>query len=503
MTEIEKTMTNQWGIGLVLLVLTPALVAAAQPDTAPLCVGVAEVDITPSKGFLMAGYYHERRATGMRDPLKAKAIVFRQGRVQAALVVCDLTGIAADLTKEVRRRASVRTGIPADHITVSATHSHTAPDYNRDLYEYLWGRAPRGDEKARPYASKLIEGTVEAVVRAHARANPALVESGAARQKMPVSFNRRFVMRDGSVRTWMHLADAGVVRPAGPIDPEIGLLLVRSADGDKPQGLVSNFALHLDTVGGLLWSADYPFYIEKAMRKALGHSAVSVFGTGCCGDINHVDPSRKDVNKTDFIGESLGRTIVGGLDRLRRVRRPVLRVRGVTVPVPLQKVTVAEVARARPLLLDARAGKKVDFYDHVRAYKAIMLDQLRHKVPHVRTAEFINWGLSRTWAGVGDRLPVEVQVIAVGDVAIVCLPGEVFVDLGLAIKRASPFRTTLVVELCNCEETLYIPTRTAYAGGSYEVTNSALEPGSGEVLAEAAVRLLREAAADTDQARKP
>jgi hypothetical protein len=109
--------------------------------------------------------------------------------------------------------------------------------------------------------------------------------------------------------------------------------------------------------------------------------------------------------------------------------------------------------------------------------------------------EHISWGATRTWAGVGETLPVEVNVVTLGqDAALVFLPGEVFVELGLAIKQASPFPTTLVVELSQCVETIYIPTRAAYAGGSYEVTNSTLQPGGGEMLAEAAVRLLREAA---------
>ena len=68
-----------------------------------------------------------------------------------------------------------------------------------------------------------------------------------------------------------------------------------------------------------------------------------------------------------------------------------------------------------------------------------------------------------------------------------------FVELGLAIKQASPFRTTLVVELANCVETIYVPTRAAYAQGSYEVTNSTVQPGSGEMLVEEAVRQLRSA----------
>lgn len=88
------------------------------------------------------------------------------------------------------------------------------------------------------------------------------------------------------------------------------------------------------------------------------------------------------------------------------------------------------------------------------------------------------------------------------DVAIVCLPGEVFVELGLAIKQASPFRTTIIIELSNAVETIYVPHRAAYAGGSYEVTNSALEPGGGEMLVEAALKLLRDAASAANEANK-
>ena len=90
-------------------------------------------------------------------------------------------------------------------------------------------------------------------------------------------------------------------------------------------------------------------------------------------------------------------------------------------------------------------------------------------------------------------------VITLGtDVAIVALPGEAFVELGLAIKQASPFRTTLVIELSNCVETIYVPTLAACAGGSYEVTNSTTMPGSGELLVQTAIELLREAATEAN-----
>lgn len=455
-------------------------------------VGVAESDITPPVGFPIAGYYHERLADGTIDPLKARAIVFRDANAQAALVVCDLIGIATDLSQAVRKRASEKTGIPISNIVISATHSHTAPDYMKELYLKLGGE--NQDPLRATYIEKLINGPVDAIVKAHVAAKPATLESGSATQPTPVSFNRRFVTRDGSVRTWLNFDNPNVVRAAGPIDPEIGLLAVRDESG-KPSGILSNFALHLDTVGGLKWSADYPFFIEQTLRKAVGAEVVSIFGTGCCGDINHANPRSKDRNKADFIGNSIGESIHKQLGHLKPLAQTDLVVKSGVVQLPLQDATKDEVARSIQILAAANRKEKVDFLEHVTAYKKLMLDQLRHREPFANTAEHITWGLSRSLAGVGATLPAEVTVMTFGrDVAIVCLPGEVFVELGLAIKQGSPFRTTLVIELSNCVETIYVPHRAAYAGGSYEVTNSALQPGAGEMLVESALNLLRDAA---------
>jgi hypothetical protein len=310
----------------------------------------------------------------------------------------------------------------------------------------------------------------------------------------PVAFNRRFVMRDGSVQTWQSLSNPNVVRAAGPIDPEIGFVSILDADG-KPRSVLSNFALHLDTVGGLRWSGDYPYFIEQTLRKRFGPQLVSIFGTGCCGDINHSDPTRTDRNRTDMIGNSIGATLESGLPQGRPLANPMLQTRSLTVPLPLQNPSPEQIERARQLLHLIRDGGKVDFLDQVTAYKTLMLTQFRPATRNSDDAALIGWGLSHTWSGIGDALPVDVQTITLGDeVAIVFLPGEVFVDLGLAIKRGSPFRTTLVIELSNCVETVYIPTRAATAGGSYEVTNSTLLPGGGEMLVEAALKLLRESA---------
>ncbi len=484
-----------------VLILAATVSAATWPGTSHaevLQVGVAEQDITPPTGFPMAGYYHERLAEGTLNPLKAKAIVFREGDTAAALVVCDLIGIGSDLSREIRKLAAAQTDIPESNIVISATHSHTAPDYMKELVLYL------GKEKQDPlraeYIEKLISAPVAAIVDANANAKPASLTSGVANQETPVSFNRRSVMRDGSVQTWQAASNPQRLRAAGPIDPQIGLLAIRDAADGTLRGVFSNFALHCDTVGGAMWSADYPFFIERTLRESLGSELVSIFGTGCCGDINHANPATSERNKADFIGNSLGKTIRGQLDQLPAIEHTHLAVKAEVVQLPLEEATPEQVHRSTQTLDLIRNGGKVEFFDHVLAYKKLILDQLRHPQPAAKSAEYLTWGRSHVLAGIGETLPVDVTVISIGDeLAIVTLPGEVFVDLGLAIKQASPFRTTIVVELSNVVETIYIPHRAAYAGGSYEVTNSTVMPGSGEILVESAVRLLRQAASENEK----
>jgi hypothetical protein len=197
------------------------------------------------------------------------------------------------------------------------------------------------------------------------------------------------------------------------------------------------------------------------------------------------------------IGTSIGNSILRDLSGLQPLADQKLTVKSRVVHLPLQDATEEEVAHSIEVLNKAKRKEPVEFLDHVTAYKKLIIDQMRHKEPFAKTGEHITWGLSRSLAGIGETLPVDMTVMTLGtDVAIVALPGEAFVELGLSIKHASPFKTTLVIELSNCVETIYVPTRVAAAGGSYEVTNSTTLPGSGELIVETAITLLREAATE-------
>ncbi len=435
-----------------------------------LSVGVATVEITPPTGFRMAGYYSERLNTGTRDPLLAKAIVFRQGDHQAALIFCDLIGVPRPIASRARDEASRRSGIPAPSIAVAATHSHTGPLYYGVLRTRFHNKTVaehgKDDVESIDFPALLVDKVAEAVTKAQKAVAPAQLDTGFGRETT-LSFNRRFHMKDGTVRFNPGALNPEIVRPAGPIDPDVGVLLVRPLSGGSPVAALTVFALHLDTVGGTQYSADYPVFLQEELSKEFGAGFVSIFGAGTCGDINHLDVSRRERLKAEEIGRGLARAVLGAVKSLEPVKDPRLEVASEALDVPLQRYSAEELAEAR---------RKLDVFD-------------KEKIPFletVRVAKIVD--LADNYSGPTERL--EVQAFRLGsDLAIVTLPGEVFVEHGLAIKRGSPFKTTLVVELANANPA-YIPTRKAFEEGSYEIVNSRVAPGGGEMLVEAALRLL-------------
>jgi len=318
------------------------------------------------------------------------------------------------------------------------------------------------------YAEALVEKLAGVIAQADAAAKPVRLAAGSTEQQS-LSFNRRFHMKNGTVRFNPGVLNPDIVRVAGPVDPEVGMVFLQEAEGDNDAvAAIVNFALHLDTVGGTKYAADYPYYLEQSLREQYGDKFVLLFGTGTCGDINHIDVTKKERLKTDYIGRTLAETVKAKKESLKAVAEPLLAVRSRIIEAPLQQFGPEKVAWAGEKIKKV-GTRELSFLEQVEAYK-ILATQMHS----------------------GQTIPLEVQVFRLSrDVAVVGLPGEVFVDLGLAIKRASPFATTLVIELCQ-DAPGYIPTRKAFAEGSYETVNSRIAPGGGEMMAEAAIRLLKE-----------
>jgi len=454
-----------------------ALVLIAPLAHATLEAGVATSDITPQTPQRMSGYFSERISTGTHDPLFAKALYFRQGELEAAMIVCDLLGVSEEITARIREAVEAETGIPADHIAVAATHTHTGPLYYgvfRDLFHQA-AVEEHGEDPydPAPFVDYLVEQAAEAVGRAKKSAGPVSLRHGTAEQH-GLSFNRRFYMRDGTVRFNPGKMNPDIVGTAGPVDPEIPLLMLRTSEERTP-ALIYTVALHLDTVGGTEFGGDYPAVVRRIVREQTRH-VDAVFGIAPCGDINHVDVSHGEPQKgheeAARIGETLAATILDALPTLADSSPPSLAVARTVVEAPRQEYDAAELEWARETLANV-ADPSIPFLEKVRA-RAVVDLETRYR----------------------EHVPLEVQVIRLSsEVAIVFLPGEILIDLGLHLKNASPFETTLIITLANGAPG-YIPSTIAFEEGSYETVNSRIQPGGGEALIEAARRLLYELSAN-------
>ncbi len=417
----------------------------------------------------LAGYYSTRLATGTHDPLWAKAIVIREGDQVAALVACDLT----NLPPEVVEQARALIGLPEGRVMISATHSHTGP-----LLSTASSRnsAYGGDlPVVTAYMKELPRRMAAAVTQAIQAATPASIAWGVGHETS-VAFNRRFHMKDGTVGWNPGKLNPGIVRPAGPIDPDLNVVYF-STPGGQPLATYVNYALHLDTVGGTEFSADYPFELAEVLGKVKG-PMVTLFTMGTSGNINHIDVSKKEPQKGHGEAGRIGTVLAGEVLKTYTRLQPTtgsLRTATTQVELALPIVTDEEVAKARQVAAQVTGGgPQPKFLETVNAFKVLDVAE-RHGKP---------------WSA-------EVQTIALGqDLAWVALPGEVFVELGQRIKRESPFKHTIVVELAHGPIT-YFPNDAAFDQGNYEVVTSRGARGSGERLADAAIAQLKAVYAQT------
>lgn len=421
--------------------------------------GFAQVPITPPIGTPMAGYFHIRISDGILDDLYAHALVLEEGGSRIALVSCDLIEVPRAVVHQARELLAEE--LPPESILIAATHTHTGPC----LVESYYSGSPDPDWLA--LLPRLIAGSVRAAIR---RLEPVEIAFGTGRAP-EVVFNRRFRMQDGSIRTNPGIGNPAIVGPVGPTDPEVGVLAVRSTERDQLLGVLVNFACHLDTTGGTRFSADYPAYLSRSLRRLWGEELGFLFFLGPCGDVNHIDVTGRLKGARLSHPERIGLTLAGEVLRVIANRTEYTPTAPLVaaweeIVLPYRLVSEEELSWARALLESSQAPGP-----------SVVKPDLLHARKLLRVAEAQEPG--RT---------TEIQALRIGEAAIVGVPGEPFVELGLAIKESSPGRPTLVIELAN-DSTGYLGTEQAYAEGGYEVSASPYAPHAGGILVQKAIAL--------------
>ena len=445
---------------LLLCVILVCEVFFCSVSRAALKGGCAKVNITPPVGTWLSGYgARDKPSDGIVDELYARALVLDNGGNSIAIISVDLLWIPLELTNNVREILNDKIGIPGQNILVCATHTHFGPK--------IYGETKMGPELSdntvdSSYVRTLVKKITDSVFLAYRRMED--VKIGAVKGDIPeIVYNRRPTRADGSVQTTFSLPlevaatrkirrgpDGSAVvtftfpteGPAltfGPVDPEAWVLRVENAEGEMV-GSVVNFACHAVTGSTFSdWfyciSADYPGEMMRVVEQLEG--GVCLFASGTAGDIVPLRRGKKPRYE-------IGRALAG--EAIRRLQ--FVRTSGdIDIAAMTQQVRL-------PLRQDLSPDR------------------------------IIAAGKDKT------HLATEIQVLRLGDIYILGLPGEVLVEVGLDIKKKAGLEKLIIAALSN--DTIgYVCHSLAYEQGGYEaVSGTNLAKGAGEMIVNHSLDLL-------------
>lgn len=460
----------------LLLALGFVLPATAQSPKPVLRAGAYAQDVTPQKfPISVNGGMSDRKATSAHDPLHARCLVVDDGKTKVALVVVDSCMIPREIHIATKELATKKTGIPAANILISATHTHTAPTLAGTF------QSDADEEYVRFLTQKIAEG----IEKANSNLVPAKMARGVGEEPNQV-FNRRWRMKEGVINTDPFGGTTDKVKmnpghvnpdllePAGPIDPHVTALSIRSI-ADKPLALYANYSLHY--VGDLpALSADYYGVFAEVIEKKLkaGAGFVGLLSNGTSGDVNNINfkepaPKYKPGERSRLVAEAVADAAIQGLSKAEYRSDVAIAVATELLELPVRKPTAAEIKRAEELL-DKAKGRELKSVEEIYARETTFM------------------------ARYPDTVPLAIQVIRIGDLGIVGIPCEVFAEIGLEIKKASPFPVTCVVSLANGYNG-YLPTPAQHALGGYETwraRSSYLGVKSSEEIIKVVKELLKE-----------
>jgi neutral ceramidase len=437
---------------------TASTSAAGAP--AQVQVGRAQEKITPPLGVALAGYFHDRRAETVRDDLFVRAVVIESGGTRLALVSCDLICVTEEIVQAARTLIEAKSEIPADHVMICATHTHTGPEIRENA----------SVERDDAWVQALPGRIADAVGKATAALAPATLRAGAV-EVTGYSFNRLFRLDDGTEVFGRRANELGA---AGPIDPQLQTLSAVDTEG-RLIALLVNFALHPDVIGGgsaTFLSADWPGMVADTISEVYGEEVVTLLLQGTSGDINHRphEPTALPTGgpaKAAQLGRALAGAAMVALERAEPMADARLDVLARTLEIPYYTRDAGFMAEVAAL------KEKAD---------------PTHFDRHVITR-------GESWPHDNQLAQVPVQVMRIGEISLVALPAEIFAGIGLEIKTWSPTPQTFVVELANARVSPYIPTTDQAERGAYgakPILSRWLAADAGRRLADLSLVMLHE-----------
>lgn len=433
--------------------------------------GFYEREITPPLGSYVPGYFHLRFGSDVKERLYVKAVAVENKGESFGIVIIDSCNTVDSMINAIRKRVGEYTSLPEDHILVSAIHSHTSvplpersedPNFCQGDYEYL---------------TKI---SADALILAFKHMTDCTCRYG-IRQETEVAFVRNYQMKDGDYFTNPTLFNPDIDHVFGTLDPDVAVLVFEDLQ-QKPQGAIINFACHCDCVGGSAYSGDFPAIMAKELKKVYGQDFVSVFMQGCAGNINHLTPF-EDVDYSTYYWY-MGKKLAADVEEIIRCAKPFT-----AFPI---------CCGIQPVLLKHRTVPKEMLQDAHHSIQTIVEDRTRfNNINEPKDPQIILHYAKMLVELYEDTkndgyIHTEVQVIRFGDCYFYALPGEVFSQYGLEIKKQAPSQKVFISELAARGYHRYIPVpELMESDNCYEgkFTSCTMAPGEANHLTDAAIAL--------------
>jgi neutral ceramidase len=432
-----------------------------------MLAGAATVDITPAGSVFLFGYPQvPRMSTGVHDPLQCAALFLRRGDDRTLWLANDVAFFSRAFVAGVRQRIQAACGVPAPAILIAATHTHSGPVTADQLSNAADPIVPRADPKFLAWVADQMVAAAVAAVRA---AEPAEIALTIARP-VGVGSNRH--------------------DPAGPAEPEVPVLVVRSLATRQPLGCVLVHAMHPTVLheDSTLISGDFPHFAREWLRNhGLLRSCAVLYLQGASGNQSPRHVTRANTfAEAQRLGELLGRAVGEAIaaasfraDAPIRVLQRTLSLEPRRFPAPAEAHRAVTAARARFEQLKANGAAR-------QAVRTAECDVFGAEETAQLAKAAADGGLA---VAIGACLPAEIQLIQIGGWNFVAWPGEFFVEYALEVKARAP--GAVVMTLANGELQGYIATEEADQRGYYEARNAIFAASNGRRFVDATLALLQ------------
>ncbi len=433
-----------------------------------LKAGMARADITPPQGLGLVGFPHYvRNNTGAHDPLYATCMYIKNEETEVAFVSLDMLNISNKYVTAAREQAEKRCGIIGSNIMVSCTHTHSGPKGSGSIkIEDI----EKGDDMPEDYLKTLVSAIADIVCEAKANAFDALFASEVAvcGAESGIGGNRR-------VRGGYH-------------DPYVTVMAVKDKS-DVIRGMFVNYSLHPTFIHewSTVCTADYPAYIRCELEER-ERGSVAAFFQGTSGNqSSRYYRKGESYDEAERVGRTLGKAAYDALKKAEWKDDIVIKSINEKMEVPIRDFGTEEELK-RKVEQDRKVYEELyEKYGNSENREEYYLWQnanlkLLGSEGQLGNCRLLNSGMKIRI--VEDDLPMEIHTVRLGDLCVIGVQGELFVEYGIYLKAMAGFKKVMVNTVTNGPMPGYIYTPESVVTGGYETDISLITPDFGRKLIE-------------------